>query len=307
MKKLSLIFVGTGEFGCPILEALAKDNRFDILFIITAPDKKSGRGLKTTLSPVKNIGIANKLFIQQPKAIQEIEQKIIQALPDFLLVTAYGEIIKESILKIPKLGSVNIHASLLPKYRGASPIHEALLQGDPVTGITWILMNKKIDQGDIISSKTTDINPSDTYLILSEKLAELAAKYTGDVLVKYAQEGKKEKQNSDQASYCRKINKEDGLIDVYKENAQEIERKSKAYYPWPGCYLIWRKKRLKIIKTGVGEQKIDAGEVFIMDGGNLAIGTKEKTLEPQIVQMEGKNQITIEEFLRGQKEIPKKL
>lgn len=307
MNKLKVIFTGSGDFGVPVLETLVKDNRFDIPFIITSPDKQLGRGLKIIQSSIKTFALTNKLIIHQPQRIAELKQKIIQEKPDFLLVVAYGEIIDESILKTPDSGSINIHGSLLPKYRGASPIQEAILQGDNTTGITWILMNKKMDQGDIIAQEKTDIDMSDSYDSLSEKLSKIASDKTGDILVKYSVNPKVIKQNNNSASYCKKITKEDGFIDVYKENAIETERKIRAYSRWPGCYINWFGKRLKIIKAAVGEQKISAGEMKIIETGSMAIGTKHQTFLPLIVQLEGKKQMEINEFLRGQKQIPNAL
>lgn len=308
MKPLKIIFAGTGEFGIPTLETLISDTRFEMPFIITALDKEAGRGLQITPNPIKTTAVKNKLFIQQPHNIKELKQKIIQTKPDLLLVISYGEIIPEEILSIPKLGSINIHASLLPKYRGASPIQEAILNGDKITGVTWILMNKKIDQGNIIAQKQINIGLRDSYEILSEKLARIAALNTSDILLEYVKNPTKTiKQTESKVSYCRKITKNDGFINVYRENASQIERKIRAYFPWPGCYIVWKGKRLKIIKTDVVEQKNDTGGIKSIDNKSLVIATLKGSIVPQIVQLEGKKLMGIEDFLQGQKQIPKKL
>lgn len=305
MEKLSVIFVGTGEFGGKTLNSLARDARIRIPFVVTGLDKEAGRTLKVISSPIKEAAKLNKLIIQQPPRIAELKQKITQEKPDFLLVVSYGEIIDESVLKIPKFGAVNIHASLLPKYRGASPIQESILSGDAKTGVTWILMNKQLDSGNIIAKSEVDIWEKETYLTLSEKLAKISANETADVLISYSKNQKSTPQDASKATYCRKITKENGLIDTRRETAKEIERKIRAYLPWPGCYVMWNGKRLKIVQADTGEQNICSGEIKILNGKLLAWGTPKGTFLPLQVQPESKREMNIEEFLRGQKNIPK--
>lgn len=303
MEKLSVIFTGTGNFGTLILEALAKDKKITIPFVITGQDKSSGRHLKMSENPLKKAAKLNKLFIQQPQSIKELKQKLMQERPDFLLVVAYGEIIPKEILEIPKYGSVNIHASLLPKYRGASPIQESLLNEDKKTGISWILMNEKMDQGPVVAQMEIIIAEEDTYETLSQKLSQLAAKHTTKVLHEFANTDKKTVQHESHATYCRKISKKDGFIDVYKENAPNIINKIRAYTPWPGCYIFWHGKRLKIIQAKIDEETLKPGEIKILDNKNLVIGTKNGAFKPLIVQKESKRQMAIEEFLHGQKQM----
>lgn len=306
MHPISVIFIGTGSFGTDTLQKLATDPDFQIPLVITGQDKAVGRGLKTVFSPVKEAALANKLIVQQPRSIGELKQKLIQLKPDYLLVVAYGEIIKGEILDIPAIASVNIHASLLPKYRGASPIQEAILNGDTETGTTWIKMNSKMDAGEIISQKTLKIG-QDNFEILSRNLAELSAQNTEEILKKFAKNGLVMPQNESLATYCKKIQKKDGFIDVYKETAEEILRKIRAYTPWPGCSILWNEKRLKIIQAIIGEQKISTGMVQVVDGRVLAIGTLKGTLLPKRVQPESKREMNITEFLKGQKVVPKNL
>lgn len=306
MKKISVIFAGTGDFGVPTLEKLCADEKFTIPFVITAPDKRAGRNLSIAVSPVKKAAIANNLIVHQPERIEVSKQNVIQAAPDFLLVVAYGQIIKEDILKIPQFAPVNIHASLLPAYRGASPIHESILNGDKKTGVTWIFMNTKLDGGDIIAQKTAAIAPDDNSIILSAKLAQLAAAQTPDALFNFFKNPSKMPQKGT-PSYCRKIRKEDGNINVHEESAEQIIRKIKAYVPWPGCALPWNNKRLKIVQAAVGEQKISSGEIRVLGKNTLIIGTKSQALMPQIVQPESKQKMPIEAFLAGQKNIPAKI
>lgn len=304
MNKLSIVFVGTGGFGVETLESLASDNRFNILSVITGEDKEKGRGLEKSYSDIKACAIKNKLIIQQPKVLAEIKEKLIELKPDFLLVVSFGQIIKKDILEIPKIGTVNIHASLLPKYRGASPIQEAILNKETSTGITWMLMNEKMDEGAVITQKTLQISDEDTYETLSEKLAELSKKYTGETLLNFSMSKTSTPQENVKAIYCKKIKKDDGFIDLKKESAQQIIRKIRAYNIWPGCYIIWGKKRLKIIKVVSVEQKISSGKIELLDKRSFIIGTKTNAIKPLIVQPESKRKMTAEEFLRGQKTLP---
>lgn len=307
MDKLSVIFVGTGEFGVPILNALAKSRNFTIPFVITGLDKSAGRHLQITSSPIKECVLLNKLIIHQPDAINDLKKNIIQARPNFLLVVDYGEIIKKDILSIPKYGAVNIHASLLPKLRGASPIQRAILNGEQKTGVTWILMNSKMDQGNIISQKEIPIHHEDAYPLLERKLSALATENTPNVLLSFAQTGNSVEQNESQASYCGKISKESGFLDIYKDDADAILRKIRAYQPWPGCWLFWNKKRLKIIQAAKVEQKIGPGGISVINGKILAIGTKGGAFLPVIVQPESKKTMPVAEFLKGQRDIPKQI
>lgn len=302
---LSVIFIGTGAFGEKTLLSLMADPEIEISAVITGQDKLSGRGLKTHLSPVKEVALANKLIVHQPKHTTELKQKIIQLKPDYLLIVAYGEIIKKDILNIPRIAAVNIHGSLLPKYRGASPIHESLLNGDKITGVTWIVMNEAMDSGDIIGQTEIPITDIDDYQILSEKLAKIAAKDTPKILKEFAKTRNQKKQDSTHISYCRKIKRADGEIDVHKEDALTIVHKIKAYTPWPGCYIFWNKKRLKIIQAEIVEQKISSGQIEIKNNNkNLLIGTKKNALSLLKVQPESKRVMNIEEFLRGLKSLP---
>ncbi len=307
MEPLSVIFVGTGDFGVDILEALLKDPKIRISFVITGLDKPSGRGLKTVFSDIKTLALKNKLIVHQPRRITEMKQKIIQEKPDFILVVAYGEIIKKDLLDIPQYGSVNVHASLLPKYRGASPVQEALLRGDGETGVTWILMNEKMDQGDIIAQRSLTIDARDTHLALSEKLSRLAATVCARVLIDYSKTHLSIPQNETQASLCKKILKDDGRINFGEETAEEIIQKIKAYTPWPGVFFVLNGKRIKITQALIGEQKISSGEVALENSKIMAIGTRKNALLPLRVQPESKREMSIEEFLRGQKEIPEKI
>lgn len=298
--RISLIFVGTGDFGLPILEALLKDQNFRIPFVVTGQDKPAARHLKLKPPKIKELAVTNKIIVHQPGHIWDLKQKITQENPDFLLVISYGEIVQKEILNIPKLGAINIHASLLPLYRGASPIQEALRNGDKKTGIAYILMNEKMDAGPIIEQCEYRVELDDNFETLSQKLSKLAAEKTPGVLMDFAKNRASEPQNESNVTYCRKIKKEDGLILLEKETAEEIVNKIRAFTPWPGCYILWNNKRLKITQARAIEQKISPGEMKILDNGILALGTQKGVVLPVRVQLEGKKEMRVEEFLRGQ-------
>ena len=303
MEKLKVVFAGTGSFGKETLEKLISDPNITIPLIITAPDKASGRKLKVLASAIKQTAIKNKLIVQQPERIEELLQKLIQLQPDILLVVAYGQLIPLEILNVPKIAAINIHASLLPKYRGASPIQEAILHGDRQTGITWIKMAEKLDAGDVIAQREVVLDEDDTYEDLSKKLSSVAANNTNTILAHYAHSPSKKKQDELKASFCRKIKKEDGKIDFTHEEAINIVRKIKAYTPWPGCYTMWNGKRLKILKATLVEQKNDSGKVIKIEKA-IIIGTLNGSLHPILVQPESKRAMSIEDFIQGQKDIP---
>ncbi|MBI5413342.1 methionyl-tRNA formyltransferase [Candidatus Peregrinibacteria bacterium] len=307
MQKIKVIFIGTGEFGSPILEALSANNKIEIQFVVTSEDKPAKRNLNLMPSPIKQTALMNKLFIQQPHSISGLKQKIAQIKPDILLVVSYGEIIPKDLLEIPTRGSINIHGSLLPKYRGASPIQAGLLNGDKVTGVTWIKMTGKMDAGPIIDKKELDIDNGDNYDSLSHKLSKLAALHTGNVIETFVKTGKSIEQNPKEATYCRRIEKTDGMLDPYNETAEQMIRKIKAYSTWPKCSILWNNKRIIITSATVGEQKNSSGEVAVFENKILAIGTQKGAVMPTKVQPESKREMSIEEFLRGQKNIPQKI
>ncbi|MEK7528850.1 MAG: methionyl-tRNA formyltransferase [Patescibacteria group bacterium] len=299
-KPISIIFAGTPEFACRALEALIEDKRFSIDMVITQPDKPVGRNLKTTSCPVKQVATKNNILVQQPEKIASIKDKIESIKPDFIVVIAYGQILPQDILSIPRHGSVNVHGSILPKYRGASPIQEALRNGDSETGVSLQLMNKFLDQGDILEQFKLSIKDSDNYLLLSEKLSKLTAEKLPSVLVDFfEQKITTMKQDNSSATYCKKISKEDGLLDFNLEDAVSLVNKVRAFTPWPSCYTFLNKKRIKIVSATHSEQKINTGEWALTSPKQLGIGTKKGAFIPLILQPEGKKPMSAEEFVRG--------
>ena len=290
-NNYKIIFIGTSEFAIPALKSLLKNN-YNIITVITSPDKPIGRKQEITATPVKCIAEEYNLPILQPEKILDIKSEITNLKPDLIIVSSYGKIIPKSILDIPPLECLNIHPSLLPKYRGSSPIQTVILNGDKITGITIILMDEKMDHGPIISQIKIDIEPNENYQNLEKKLSKESGNFLIKTLSQYlSSKIKPQKQDESKATYTKILSREQGKIDLNK-SAKEIERMTRAFYPWPGTWFYLNKKRIKIIKartsTKTGKTSIKTGKDFLI---------------LEIVQPEGKKPMTGEEFFRGYKKI----
>ncbi len=284
-----IIFIGTSEFAVSTLKTLIED-KYNISAIITSPDKPIGRKQEIVPSPIKSTALEYNLPILQPEKIISIKQEILDLNPDLIIVSSYGQIIPKEILDIPPLKCLNIHPSLLPKYRGASPIQTAILNGDKITGITIMLMDEKMDHGSIVSQIKINIEPDENYQTLEKKLSQESSEFLIKILPQYLNnELKPKEQDENKASYTEILKREHGQIDI-KESAQEIERKIRAFYPWPGTWMYLNEKRIKIIKAKAVKNKSET-----------AIQTGTDFLLLEIVQPEGKKQMTGEEFFRGYK------
>jgi methionyl-tRNA formyltransferase len=299
-----LIFMGTPDFAVPVLKALIE--RYEIVGVVTQPDRQVGRGRKVEASPVKVVALAYDLPVLQPPRLRQpdVVAELGALAPEVIIVAAYGHILRAEVLGIPPKGCLNIHASLLPKYRGAAPIAAAILAGEEETGVTIMLMDEGMDTGPTLSQATCPIFPQDTGESLSARLAQLGANLLMDTLPRWlAGEIEPRPQDYSQATYSRIIAKEDGLID-WSQSAIEIWRRSRAYHPWPSTYTYWRGKLLKVIRvealphwSGEGEP----GQVMALDEG-LAVATGEGALLLSEVQLAGKRALNIEDFARGHRD-----
>jgi len=305
-QETKIIFFGTPPFAAVIFESLIKAG-YKIAAVFTQPDKKVGRERKMKKSAVKELAQKNSLLIFEPQDLknEKVKKEIIKLQPDVIVVAAYGKILPKSILDIPKYGAINVHASLLPKFRGASPIQEALLSGEEKTGITLMLMNEKMDAGKIINQKEIPIEKNDHTFTLSQKLARLAGKMLIETLPLWLSGSIKAKtQDEKKAVYCRVIKKENGKIN-WNEPAEIIFRKWKAYFPWPGIFTFFPskkgKKRLKLIEIEVKENE-EAGEILgkvIKWKNQIAVQTKKGLIVLKKVQLEGKRIVSAEDFSKG--------
>ncbi len=308
MLKIKTIFFGTPDFSVPTLELLIKNTQ--VISVITQPDKKVGRKQQVIFSPVKKIAQSNHVPILQPNKIkdQAFIRQIKQSNPDLIVVTAYGKIIPKEILDLPKYGCINIHASLLPKYRGASPIQTTILNGEEKTGITIIVMNEKMDEGDIIAQTTEKIYNNDTSETLHNRLSKIGAESLLKILPDYINKKIASKPQDDRlATYTKIIKKEDGKIN-WQQSAQDILQQINAFTPWPSAYTFIDQKRFKITKAQAvdHDSKKKHGSIFIYEN-KIAIACTKSSLIIEKWQPEGKKEISTSDYLLGNKNIINKI
>ena len=297
---MNIIFMGTPEFAVPSLKALI-DSKYNVVGVVCQPDRPSGRGRKLTSPPVKILAEAYSIPVLQPEKIRtdEFFEEIKSLKPDLICVTAYGKIIPPNILEHPKYGCVNVHASLLPKYRGAAPINWAIINGEKTTGITTMLMDEGMDTGDILLKKEIEIGEDDTSIELSERLSQVGAK----LLIETIEKGQNDeivpiKQNDSEATSAPIIKKDVGRID-WNKSAGEIRNLIRGTQPWPGAFTSYNGKNLKIFKASVTSLKGNPGKVLVSDGGKLVIGSGQNSLDIIELQIEGGKRLKITDFLRG--------
>jgi methionyl-tRNA formyltransferase len=300
--------MGTPDFAVPALIALVS-NRYEVVAVYTQPDKAAGRGRVVEESPVKKAARQHQLVVLQPENFRSAETRKQLALlkPDVIVVAAYGQILPLSVLEIPVFGCLNIHPSLLPKYRGVAPVPAAILNGDEYTGVCTMLLDKGVDTGPLLTIVHVPILPQDTAGSLLEKLSHTSAQLLLDTLPGwFRKEIKPQPQNNADASYTKMLTKEAGEID-WKLPAVRIWRQVRAYQPWPGCYTRWQGKQLKIVEAAplAGEATKEIGLVVVVKEGAATFGvtTGDGILGVIKVQLEGKKIVTSKEFLNGQRQI----
>lgn len=300
---VKIAFFGTPSFGAFIFESLIK-NDFAIVVVVTQPNKPKGRQKDLSPSPVKQLAIKNKIAVLQPLNLKEsffIKQLKSYKL-DLIIVASYGKIIPKEVLNLAKYGNLNVHGSLLPKLRGASPIATAIKEGFKETGITIMLMNEKMDAGPILTQVKIEIEPKETTLTLEHKLQKAGAQLLINTIPLFlADKIKPQEQNHHEATYTKIIKKEDGLIN-WNNQAIAIEKQIRAFCPWPGSFTFWRSKRLKIITAQVINESHKPGEVFIHQD-EIAIGAHVGSILIKKIQLESKRKMSSAEFLKGYKQI----
>lgn len=309
MKKITkarTIFMGTSGFASIILRDIINAG-CNIVSVYTQPDKKIGRDQEFTPSKVKITAEEFRIPVFEPSELDEnTRSEIASQKPDLIILVAYGKIIPGNILGIPSIGIINIHGSLLPKYRGPSPIQNALLEGVKETGATIMLMDEGIDTGDIISQEIIPISENETYPELSEKMAAISSQLLLKTLPLWISgDIKPQPQDSLSATNCQLIEKSDGKI-FWDDDAKNIYNKYRAFFSWPGVFAFWENdgtlKRIKFNKISYeeseGEKNHHIGEVFRSEKG-MAIQAAKGLIYPEIIQMEGKKEIAIDEFANG--------
>ncbi len=306
---MNIVFFGTSEFAMAILHRLI-DSKHKVLVVVTQPDRQKGRRLKLSPPPAKVLAQTKGIEVYQPNDASSKDSIVYlkKLNADLFVVVAFGQILKKEVLEIPKIYSVNVHGSLLPKHRGAAPTNWTIINGDGVSGVTIIKMNEKMDEGDIILKKELNLDREDTNITLSEKLSDLGA----DALIEaieLIESGKAKfiKQDNSAATYAPKLKKKDGLIN-WNEPAAKIHNKVRGLLPWPSAYAYFNGKLLKILKTKVMEpvkEKAINGEVVsILKHKGIVVKTGEGSLLIQYVQIEGKKPFDTDAFLCGHKISP---
>ena len=281
---MKIVFFGTSDIGLPILEDLIANHQ--VLAVVTSPDKPVGRKQELTPTPIAELAKQHKIQILKPKKVRdnpdflsELAEIVDSRYIDIFIVVSYGKILPAELLELPPLKTINVHFSVLPKYRGASPVQFALLNGETTTGTSIFILDAEVDHGPILATKNLAIDDDDTNTTLQTKLAELSSTLLLETLPKYADGSLTPvQQDHSQATFTKLISKEDGLVD-WSKPAQEIYNQFRAYQPWPGIYTTWQDKKLKIIDCKLSKDKT--------------------TLELITVQLEGKNPTSMKDFLNG--------
>jgi methionyl-tRNA formyltransferase len=304
---LRIVFMGSPGFSMPSLEQL-RTNGYDVVAVYTQPDRPSGRGRTVSMSPVKEAALKWKIPVFQPDSLRAPEAlaELVAIKPDVIIICAFGQILPQGLIDIPPRQCINIHFSLLPKYRGASPVAAAILAGDEFTGVSVQLVRYKLDTGPVLAAASIPIQPNDNTGTLLEKLGIIGARLLQEALIGWLN-GTVEPlpQNESEATYFGQVKKGAGEID-WHQPVVEIWRRVRAFYPWPGCFTYWRGKQLKINEAFYlsGERKENTGRVIALPPaeGGLGIVTGGGVLVVKNIQYAGKRAMTAAEFLRGQRD-----
>lgn len=299
---MRVVFMGTPDFAVGTLEAILTAGH-EVVGVFTQPDKPKGRGKSMQFPPVKEAALAHDLVVYQPEKIREAGfVDILRKMePEVIVVVAFGQILTKEILDMPKYGCVNVHASLLPKYRGSAPIQWAVINGEKESGVTTMLMNEGIDTGDMLKKAVVPLNAKETGGSLFEKLASEGAKLLVETL-KELEQGTATRipQREKEATHVKMLDKRMGLID-FSKSAVEIERLIRGLNPWPSAYTGYKGKTLKIWDADVVDKEMDGevGQVVEVTKQELLVKTGKGLLSLQEVQLEGKKRMDIDAFLRG--------
>ncbi len=300
MDKVKIIFFGTHEFAVTILKELVQAPFIQITGVVTQPDQPVGRKQVLTPPPIKIFAEQNNLPIFQPLSLKNFS---VSELPEFdlFVVAQYGKIIPLSIVDAPGYGTLNVHTSLLPKYRGASPIQTALIHGEKETGVTIMKMDQGMDTGPILLQKKISIGPNKTFESLDADLAQVGAQALIEAIPGYI-EGTlvPEPQDDSQATLTKILSREDGKVD-WNKTTDEIYNLYRGLTPWPGIWTMWNGKRLKLLSIKPGNTHISPGQVQ-SQGKSVSIGTQDGCIEVLELQLEGKSVMSASAFINGQKE-----
>ena len=301
---MRVVFLGSPAFAVPSLIGLAQHDKIEVTLVVTQPDRPAGRGRSVTPPPVKSAAIQLGMPVYQPETLRDDDavRQLSETTPDLLIVVAYGELLRRNVLEIAPNGCLNVHPSLLPRYRGASPIPAAILNGDPTTGVSVMKLVRKLDAGPIVAQVGTDVRPDDTTGSLSERLAALAARQLPDVSLRYvAGDLPPVPQDDALATYTREWSTDDASIE-WSQSALHIERLVRAANPWPVAWTTDGATRLRILAANVSVDStgdgLVPGTVSIRDG-SVVVATADGSLRLDQVQPAGKRQMTAVDWWRG--------
>lgn len=298
-QPLNLVFCGTPQFAVPCLQKLV-EAKFSVHLVVTQPDRPKGRGMELTASPVKQCALELKLPVTQPLKIKQNEEfraQLEAIKPDAIIVVGYGRIIPQWMLDLPPLGNINVHASLLPKYRGAAPIQWAIAQGETVTGVTTMKIDAGLDTGDMLLKGELPIDPADTSETLSPKLAAIGADLLVETLNKI-ESIKPQPQDNSKATLAPILKKEDGKIS-FDRTADEICNRLRGFQPWPGASTSFRGKNLQVTQAKAVKQAIPSSELFIENTRLFAGCSAQTAIEILELQLEGKKRMPAKDFVHG--------
>lgn len=298
-----MVFMGTPHFAAQTLEQLLKNYSFEA--VVTQPDRPQGRGLVLTPSPVKKLAQTRGIEILQPEKTKDTNfvNRMKEISPDLIIVVAYGALLRKDIIAIPRLGCINLHSSLLPKYRGATPVQWALMNAETETGWTTFYIDEGLDSGDMILQRKITIDPHEDAATLFEKMSIPGIKLLEETIDQVIQgKAPRIKQICDQATFAPRLKKENGLIN-WKEPAFKICNRIRGLIPWPMAhtFIEWKGKRLelKIFKASAHKDSAPPGEIFKIDSKGIWVGTGEGSLTLQELQLEGSRRMNAQDFLRG--------
>ncbi len=298
---MRVVFMGTPSIAADCLKKLI-DERFDVVGVLCQPDRPSGRGHKVTACAVKELAVAHGIPVCQPERLKkdiEAQTFIANLKPDVLAVVAYGQLLPKSVLDIAPLGAVNMHASLLPKYRGAAPVQWAIINGETVTGVTTMLMDKGMDTGDMLIKRELDICPQETAATLFERVSALGAECLADTLHALGRGGlTPTPQDNSEATYAPMLTKEDGLVD-FSSDADTLDRRIRGVTPSPSAYCYFDDKVLKIYRAELSE--LSGGVGILLSDKEFIVGTANGSLNLLEVALAGSKRVSGSDFIRGRR------
>lgn len=304
LKNLKVIFMGTPEFSLNVLNNLIENT--NVIGVVTQPDKIVGKNKEPSFTPIKELALKHNIPVFQPEKIRKEYQEILDLNPDIIITCAYGQIIPEVILNYPKYGCINVHASLLPKLRGGSPLHHSIIDGYSETGVTIMYMDKGMDTGDMINKRSIPILDSDNVGTIHDKLSVIGSELLIETLPSIIDGTcSREKQNDEEATYCHNITHEEELLD-FSKTSRELFNQVRGMNPYPVAYFNLDGKVIKVYETSYeitskyNDKKL--GEVVVFNKKQLGLRTSDGVLYLEDIKKEGKRRMLIKDFLNGEKE-----